>query len=261
MEGVFLAPEGYSADDTNPFTPDGRYDRSWTILAVDESVEGMLLQRRSAHGCYAVFMTPQYAFFDELFADFIQYEVAHGRKVILVSDKVPDLAFKTRYKEAVVRVSDPRFLVHGTTISAYERICADGLLKSHNRLQSEGIFVCPIGFAALGEPDDYLDHIMFSGGGVAPELVVHSRAFGRPSYDMHAPYVPQVRLYFDGHKVVRDGLMVRCVAPMVFDSLPLEGYLIKAVVASDLRLPEGESCWTPLSFSAAADVYVEGLFA
>jgi len=98
---------------------------------------------------------------------------------------------------------------------------------------------------------------MFSGGGVAPEIVVNSRLCGSINYDPHAPYTPQARLYFDGHKMVSDGLIVRNVASMVFDSIPLEPYLLKAVLAEDLKVPDSEAGWTPLSFARCADDYME----
>ncbi len=51
MKKVFIAPKGYTMNDVNPFTPDGSYDRHWTILTIDKSVQGMLLQQRSLYGC------------------------------------------------------------------------------------------------------------------------------------------------------------------------------------------------------------------
>lgn len=247
-------------NDDNPFTHDGKYDRSWTILAIDENVQGMLFQQRSNHGCYVVSMTPTYAFFKELLADFIQYETDHGRRIILISKDDMSLEFKTHYKETALCTSDSRFLIHSTTLSSYEKILSDGLLKSPNRLKREGYSVNPIGLEPLGEPDDYLDHIMFAGGGVAPEIVVNSRLCGGVNYDPHAQYKPQARLYFDGHRMVLDGLIVRNVASMVFDSVPLKPYMLKAVFAGDLQLPVGDAGWTPSSFFKCADDYMKNCF-
>ena len=261
MGQVWVAPASYTMDHPNPFTSDGRYDRSWTILTIDESVQGSLFQQRSPHGCYAVSMTPSYPFFSTLFADFIQYEMDHGRDIILVSQKAMNLHFVTHYREASVRPSDPRWLIHSTTLESYKKIVADNRLKSPNRLKTEGVMVHPIGLEPLGEPDDYLDHIMFATGGVGPELVVNSRLCGSVNYDPLAPYTPQVRLYFDGHKMVLDGIIVRNVASMVFGSVSLEKYLVKPITADDLRVPCGDSFWTPLSFSKAADDYIQHFFA
>lgn len=256
MRQVFIAPCNYTMNDANPFTRDGSYDRSWTILTIDNNVKGMLLQQRSRHGCYAVSMTPGYAFFNELFADFIQYETDHDRKIILVSESKLSLNFKTHYKEASIRPSDSRFLIHSTTLSNYEKILLDGLLKSPNQLKIESFSIQPIGLEPLGEPNDYLDHVMFANGGVAPELVVNSRLCGGVSYDPHVPYMPQARLYFDGYKMVLNGLIVRNVASMVFGSVSLKSYLVKTVTSGDLTLPDGDSYWTPLSFSKAADEFM-----
>lgn len=257
MKQVFIAPKGYKMNDNNPFTHNGSYDRSWTILTIDENVQGMLFQQRSSHGCYAVSMTPEYAFFKELFADFIQYETDHGRKIILISKDDMDLDFKTHYKEITLRPSDSRFLIHSTTLSSYEKILSDGLLKSPNRLKREWYSIHPIGLEPLGEPDDYLDHIMFANSGVAPEIVVNSRLCDGVNYDPTAPYTPQVRLYFDGHKMVLDGIVVRNVSSMVFDNVPLKTYLLKAVFAEDLQIPDSDAGWTPFSFAECADDYMK----
>ena len=246
-------------DDANPFTEDGRYDRSWTILTVSKSVQGMLFQQRSKHGCYAVSMNPEYPYFRELFADFLQYETDHNRKVILGSDRKLSLRFTTHYRETTVRPSDPRFLVHSTTLAAYEHIRNDGMLKSLARLRAEGQSVHPIGLAPLGEPDDYLDYIMF-GGGLAPELVVNSRLCGAVNYHPDTPYTPQARLYFDGHKMVRDGLITRSVASMAYGGMPLADYLLDTVFAHSVPLPAGDTCWTPLSFSKTADAFMHKRF-
>ena len=256
MSTIFIAPKGYTINNANPFTNDGNYDRTWTILAVDNRVEGMLFQKRSRLGCYAVSISPSYAFFNELLADFIQYELDHDRKIILVSECDMNLNFKTHYKEARVRLSDPRFLIHSTTLPNYEKIIADGSLKSANRLRAEGFPVHPIGFEPLGEPDDYLDHIMFANGGAAPELVVNSRLCGGANYNLHVPYTPQARLYFNGHKMVQNGIIVRNVASMVLDSVPLKDYLVKTITANDLALPYGNSFWTPFSFAKSADEFM-----
>ncbi|MCL1965160.1 MAG: hypothetical protein FWF69_08895 [Firmicutes bacterium] len=246
---IYIAPPDYNMNDDNPFTHDGKYDRTWTILSIDENVQGMLFQQRSEHGCYSVSMTPQYAFFNELFADFIQYETDHSRKIILISKDDVNLAFKTHYKDSSIRPSDSRFLIHSTTLPTYEKILSDGLLKSPNRLKKEGYSVHPIGLEPLGEPDDYLDHIMFANDGVAPELVVNSRLRGRVNCDQHALYLPQARLYLDGHKMVSDGLIVRNVASMVFDNLPLKPYLLKTVTADDFTIPDSSAGWTPYRIS------------
>ncbi len=260
MKQVFIAPPNYTMNDANPFTEDGGYDRSWTILTIDTSVKGMLFQQRTRHGCYAVSMTPAYIYFPELFADFIQYETDHGRKIILVSETIMSLDFMTHYKETSIRPSDARFLVHSTMLPNYQKIILDGMLKSLTRLISEGVSIDPIGLEPLGEPDDYLDHIMFSRGGVAPELVVNSRLYGRVNYDPNAHYTPQARLYFNGYKMISDGLIVRSVAPMAYGSVSLEKYLVRTVTAKDVALPDGDTCWTPYTFSKAADELMERVF-
>lgn len=260
MSQIYPAPTGYTLRDPNPYAPDGSYDRTWTILTIDPALQHMVLQQRSPHGCYAVSMLPSDPHFDTRFADFIQYETDHGRKILLVSPQPMCLDFQTHYREAAVRPSDPRLLVHSTTLPTYAKIRADGCLKSPTRLRADGLPVHPVGLAALGEPEDYLDHIMLADGGVAPEIVVNSRLCAALNYDANAPYTPQARLYFDGHRMAADGILVRNLAAMVQDTLPLAPYLIKTVMAGDIPLPAGAEYWTPHTFSQAADAYMRGQY-
>jgi len=154
----------------------------------------------------------------------------------------------------MLRSYDPPILIHSTTLAAYEKIMRDGQLKSTSLLRKEGSAQRAVGFLPLGEPPDYLDYVMF-GNGVACEVVVNSHLHGKPCFDLHAPYEPQARMYFDAHKIIKDGLAVRDGTHIfkVYEALPLEGYLLRTVFAGDVALPSGEKNWTPLLFSEAAD--------
>ena len=252
MENVFVAPMGYQETDLNPFTSDGSYDRSWSVFIADPSVQGMLFQRKSPFGCYVMAVTPTYAHFQDLMSDILHYETAHDRKVIFVGDQSLLNGLRPIPK-TLIRPYDSPYMVHSTLLSSYEQIKKDGFLKSLSRLTQEGLAVHPIGLAPLGEPVDYLDYIMFADGGLAPEIVVNSRLRGSPYYSINEPYQPQARMYFDAHKMTRDGIVTRNVCRMVLDSVSLERYLIRTVTAADLQLAEGQSFWTPLTFTQAAD--------
>lgn len=253
MKSVFIAPKGYRESDPNPFTSDGSYDRNWSLFIVDPAVEGMLFQRKSPFGCYVMAVTPAYAHFRDLMSDILHYETGHGRKVIFVGEDPSVLDGLEPISATQIRDYDGPYMVHSTLLSTYEQIKRDGFLKSPERLAKEGIAVHPIGLSALGEPEDYLHHIMFADGGLAPEIVVNSRLHGRPYYSVNEPYQPQVRLYFDAHKMTCDGIVIRNVCRMVYEAVDLKKYLIRAVTAADLSLPAEQVFWTPLTFSQAAD--------
>lgn len=258
MKNVFLAPEGYLEDAPNPFTRDGAYDRTWTIFIADPGVRGMLFQRKSSHGCYVVAATPEYEHFDDLMSDFLHYETGQGRKVIFVTDghSHEKLAVLAPIPRNLFRPYDPRFLVHSTPLDAYAKILRDGMLKSPARLAREGASVEPIGLAPLGEPEDYLDYVMFAPGGVTPELVVNSRLCKNINCDPNAAYQPQARMYFDARRLIEDGRIVRDVGMKVYDGVQLAEYLVKTVTADMLAHPGGQGVWTPAAFSREADEYM-----
>ena len=70
---------------------------------------------------------------------------------------------------------------------------------------------------------------------------------------MDEPYRPQARMYFDARKLTADGMVVHNVCRMVRGVVELKRYLVRTVTAGDVALPEGQDCWTPLTFSKAAD--------
>lgn len=270
MQNVFICGDGPDILRKNPFARDGAYDRGWTIItlkSLPQAQSGIhLMQEKTPDGIYHMTLNRDAALFDTLGADILQYETSYGRKILLASDRPVDETaawvdgFTTYFKEPVVRTSDPRFLVHSTPLPTYTQIKRDGMLKCTSRLRRGGIIVSPVGFDVLGEPEDYLDHIMFAAGGVTPEIVVNSHLCGIESYDTDVAYVPQARMYFDAHRVIRDGLFVRDAGYKVHDHLPLEPYLLCVVTAGDLVLPEGEAYWTPAVFAREADAYVERLW-
>ena len=263
MRDVYVAETMENQMEVNPFDPSGTYDRRWTILQVVPGLGSMLLQSRNSQGMYMLSLNPGEPTFGEMLADTLQYETDHDRKVALFApqpkeemDRWVD-GITSHYRSPIVRPSDPRFLVHSTPLETYALIQRDGMLKSFTRLRREGSAVTAIGQAQLAEPEDYLDYIMLACGGYAPELVVLSRLSGALNFDVDAPYRPQARMYFDGHRLVRDGLLVRDVSRKVADHLPLDPYLVRTVLADDLTLPEGMKSWTPATFSAAADAAIE----
>lgn len=257
MANIYLAPKGYHKDDPNPFTPDGTYGHMWTILVIDEKTKYELFQGKTKYGCYAVIMSPHHEHFHHLFADFIQYETAHGRNILLSSEKEQSLDFTSHYQEAIVRPSDAPLLVHSTMLTTYAKITNDGCLKSVTRLRKEGFPIHPIGLAPLAEPQDYLDYVMFAAKGLAPEFVISVRLTGKITCDPDELYTPQARMYFDGHKLVKDGLVTRNLGIKVYDHVPLDKYLLCVVTANDLTLPEGQAGWTPSLFSKMADEWVK----
>jgi len=234
----------------------------FSLFKADAKLQGYIMGK-SPCGCYAIAVNPSDATFADRLIDFIRYENAHGRHVLIFS---PDFSVEEilRHHTPVEgwRSTDAPYAVHSTTLAAYESIQRDGCLKSTARLRREGKAQKAIGFLPLGEPEDYLEYVMLASldggpGGGCLETVVNSHLRGEVCYDLHAPYTPQARMYLDARKIIGDGLAVRdgVHALKVHDTLPLEGYLLLSVFEKDVALPEGDAHWTPANFTNQADAY------
>lgn len=233
----------------------------YSLLKLDENIQGFLVGKGPS-GCFCLTLNPSAEDFAYHVADFIRYENAHGRAVRFQPRNFnPSDALSSVPKSgSVFRPSDSPFVVHSTTLKAYENILRDGHLKSTSQLRKEGKPQHAIGFLPLGEPPDYLDYVMFAGmdsygAASSSEIVVNSHIQGKPCFDSDAPYEPQARMYFDARKIIADGLAVRdgTHSLKVYGALPLAGYLLRTVFADDVTLPAGAEHWTPTLFTEAAN--------
>jgi hypothetical protein len=192
----------------------------------------------------------------------------HGRQVILAfpegvdADEIIRSAWEATADQRAVRASDPAVVVHSTTREAWKAIERDGMLKSTARLHAEGCLPAspPAETSELaeyyrGEPEEYADYIMFGGlGHPAVESIVASKERGYFCLDSDVRYEPGVRLYFDLHAVIRDGLGVRdgLHIAKVRNHLPLKPYLLGAVGVEDIQDGASQD-WTPKLFTREAD--------
>lgn len=243
----------FTENNVNPITAKP-YDDSWVVFVLTDSNEYNQFVG-SANGCAYTVKFSRYANEDWRLAlcDFIEYNETMRKNIILsLSDKDLKEAKKAyvghSFKETVLRVGEPRFLVHSTSLESYISIKKDGMLKSFNRLN---IKTEPIG-TKLGDPKDFGDYIMFCGGGVTGELVVNSRQKGEITMNVNSPYSPGARLYVDAEKIAADGLLIRDGCHLkVKDCLPLNPYLIYVATAESIGLDNKLS--TPKEFSEKAD--------
>lgn len=198
-------------------------------------------------------------------ADFLRYETYYGRKVILSlpdfdADALVTSALETTIPRSVIRPDDPRWWVHSTPLPNWAKIQACGELRSHASLRREGLTQPGVGLFAFGEPADYAEYVMLAWSlAIASEHVVSSQQKGRVITEEDTPYEPGVRLYLDGHRIIRDGLAVSDGLHLlkVHDHLPFEPYLVAAISVHDVD-PTG--AWTPWTFlNAANQCFIERL--
>jgi hypothetical protein len=253
-----IAPPGWTYAASNPFTTDGSYGAAWSAFCILDSQDDQYVTGQSGQGPFAARFGSNVPRLERRLADFLRYEQAQERQVIL--DFPPDIDPAVYVAQAIastpapneIRPEDPPVLVHSTSLAAWQSIRADGALKSAAQLthtgspnsQDHGL----LDDYLRHEPPEYRDHIML--GEIAscgPEMVVASYQAGRFVMDEQATYQPGVRLYFDNHRIIRDGLGVRdgLHVMKVRQRLPLRPYLIAAICAQDLS---PNDTWTLRAF-------------
>jgi hypothetical protein len=251
------APPGWSYTDRNPFAREGACSE-WTSFCLLNKEDDQYFTGKSGDGPFSARFGRRVENLENRLIDFLRYENAHGRTVILSFPQDIDVdAFVaralSRTPEAnIVRPGDPKVIVHSTALPAWESILADGELKAASLLGIErGQAHGAQGFSEIeryyqGEPSEYTDYIMFSGMGSTPEKVVASHKAGRFVSDENEVYEPGIRLYFDNHRIIADGLGTRDGLHLIkmHRRLPLAPYLLAAVSVQDLD-PEGKiEAWT-----------------
>jgi hypothetical protein len=259
------APDGWDHESANPFTPDGSYGPYWSCFRVVESKWEPY--GRTDRGLYFISPRPDSPILARRLADFLRYEASYGRKVIVSCPE--DFDMKALVADATLisppdsqpRPDDPKWLVHSTSLENWKSIQAVGELRSLAMLSRNGIETGGIGLRGFGEPEDYAHHIMLGlPENIGPEHVVASLGRGEVITEENTPYQPGARLYFDGHKIIRDGLMVRDGLHMhkVRDRLPLAPYLVAAITVADVDREGKVAEWTPRSFlDGAGECFAE----
>ena len=256
-----IAPSGWSNDAPNPFSEDGAYGPEWSCFCLSGTSEKLDFCG-STNGLFTFCLGPKARNAKIRLADFLRYESAHGRKVILSFPEGvdPEAYVQQAIAEApdanAVRESDPRWVVHSTNGQAWKGIQRDGGLKALSVLRDDGTPVLSVGYGQLGEPPEYAEHIVLGRiGAVNPEHVVASQQRGCIFTEEDVPYEPGVRIHFDNHRIIRSGLGVRdgLHTIKVHRFLPLEPHMVAAISRADVD-PQGDVPeWTPRTFWTAAN--------
>ena len=193
-------------------------------------------------------------------ADFLRYEPRHGRRTIVAAPPDVDIdslvrhSLETYSPGSFLTPDQSRWLVHSTPLECWEDIAGCGELRSLADLRRSGKNIVSIGREQLKEPDDYAEYAMLgSFDHIGCEHVVASHKRGEIFTDEDVCYSPGVRLYFDGHRIIRDGLAVWDGIHFikVHHRIPLEPYLLKSITAKDVDAKRND--WTPRTFLEAAN--------
>ncbi|MCE5324162.1 hypothetical protein LLG46_12725 [bacterium] len=259
----YIAPPGWTADSPNPFSQDGSYE-GWSCFQIENDLDQKFVHGKAKSGLFHMRFGPNVDKIEERLADFLRYEPQHGRQVIMACpddidvDALVERVLMQHSEGSYLTPEESRWLVHSTDLQAWESIKKCGELRSLARLNRDGENVLALGIMELGEPSDYAEYVMLGVPGyIGPENVVASRKVGKIFTQEDTPYTPGARLYFDGRRIIEDGLAVYDgVHPMkVHDHLPLEPYLVLAVTTETVDPESKVAEWTPRKFLDAADFY------
>lgn len=240
------------------------YDSAWLIMALSSDIDTPMIVGATNDSAYTIKINKQlYDDWKMAVGDFIGYCDSNNINGILVVSEneyaeVEKYYNSHSYNEAILRDYETPILVHSTSMENWVQIQKDGMLKSWNKLNDEGVIVEkePIG-KQLGDPVYFSNYIMF-GGGVSGEIVVNSKQSGKVVMDIEAEYKTGARLYFDAEKMAKDGLLVRDGAHIkVKDCLPLEPYLIWTATWNKVGLESQIS--TPKIFTELSDEMFESI--
>jgi len=257
-----LVPTGWTQECKNPFCGDGSYGPAWSCFEIVDVDGDRFFHGTGPTGLFGLHVERLVADLETRMADFLRYEAAHGRTVIVAapsdSDKsaLIERAQQHTPEGPVVRLSDPRWAVHSTGSDAWRSIRRCGELQSLARLSAGRAYAGGLGLSTFGEPADYAGYVALGRiDGIGPEHVVASHQKGQVLTDEDAEYEPGVRLYFDAHRIIQDGLATRDGVHLlkVRDRLPLAPYM-RAAIGVEEADPDGSvSAWTPRLFLERAN--------
>jgi hypothetical protein len=252
------APSRWKPSDPNPFSDKGIYGPAWSCFCIEGMDRRANFCGGGKTGPFVFRLGVDCLSLTSSLADFLRYERQHGRQVIVACPESMDVdalvrqALRDTPPPAIVRPADPRWVVHSTTLDAWASIRADGRVKSLATLRREGKRVSGLGQDELGEPPDYADYVVLGRvDEVNAEHVVSSRQKGRIVTDTDLPYRPGIRLYFNNHRIIRAGLVVRdgLHTTKVHHELSLSPHMAASVSVTELP----DQAWTPGTFWKAAN--------
>lgn len=254
---IYYANHDWIPSDGNPFSDTGEYGSNWSAFIYDEKAK-YYAQIETGAKLFAIRVSSRMDEDYERLNDFVSYEIKYNRNVIInvnieAKHRIDQL-FHLQKNNKNIRKTDPRWLVHSTTLDSWQSIKKDKFLYSPAELKRRGYIINEIGLKHFLEPEDYSEYIMLDKLSGCSELVVNSRQLGYVCTDTNMLYDPGVRLYFDAYKMIEDGLAERDGLHIlkVEKQLSLEKYL-KMVVTEDLALETMK--WTPTIYTEWANQY------
>lgn len=254
---IYYTDNKFNDLNCNPYLDNQAYSNDWILLKLIDSANFKLYTGGGIDGIFQLVITKQNVDWAYKIYDFIQYETECDKNIIIAVNNIDlsdakEVYGQHTYKDRFLRPYEQKILMHSTTKENYNKIIADGFLKSWALLKSECQIKeeTPIG-SLLGDPLDYSRYIMFTNGGISAERVVLSKQKGFIEMNIDASYIAGARFYFDAEKIAKDGLLIRDGAHLkVVNKLGLDKYLIWTATPEILGISEDT---TPRIFAELSD--------
>jgi len=193
---------------------------------------------------------------ETMLADFLRYETAHGRKVII--SLPPEVNAEAFVSQALAGTPEagrcaPKTPDGGSTPRRLRTGRRYGPAESFGLLAGCGGRAAafpgrPFCAGRAGRLRGLRDACVASRHRAGARGLVTAERVS--DHGRGHPYDPGVRLYFDGHRIIRDGLAVSdgLHTLKVYDHLPLDPYLVAAVSVRDSDPEAKVEVWTPWTF-------------
>jgi hypothetical protein len=146
---IYIADSNWCPTEVNPFTSDGIYDENWSSFIYDSGISYFTNVYPGAK-LHVIRFSPDADKNHIRLIDFLNYELSYQRNVILKVCKGMNAKslvgqFNKTSHEIEYRRSDGEYMVHSTTLYAWESIKDDGALISPNSLKKDNRLVKEIG--------------------------------------------------------------------------------------------------------------------
>jgi predicted acetyltransferase len=257
---IYFTEPNFNELTRNPYNQNLPYTDSWIMLRLVDKPQRNHLQYSEGE-ISKLTLAKSSANWEFNLCDFLQYQSAHNRNIIMAVEK-KDFEFARSvygnhsHIDNFLRPFESKVLIHSTTKESYKSILQDGYLKSWNVLKNSEILKekTPIGHL-VGDTSDNKDYVMFTSGGLGAERVVASRQKRKIDLDFDSPYIAGARFYFDAEKIAKHGLLIRDGRQFkVKDRLKIEDYLLWTATPAILGIPEET---TPRIFAEKANDFFE----
>ena len=242
-----------------------------TFLSANPSYEGVsifstmgsfssgFITKRLMNGCWAVIFSKHTTDYQNSIHDFVNYENANGRRVLIHSMENRSI-LEELIKQKPVRAI-PNILIHSTNKAIFSKILKDKKLIApcfigEKKRWNYGNEPSEIERYLDNEPEEYKKFVMLEEMNGNSELVMCMYQHKSFNVTEETCYEPGVRFYLNARKMHEDGILVFDGVHLakVYKKIDFDKYLEATIRIDDLETRE---LWNPKIFQDMSNKYYE----